>query len=289
MSETEASERGFRVWLGSELGARVASGLVLAIVALLATYRGGWPFTLFWLVAGIVIIVEWVDMTGTQPSRRIKFQLGLCLACVTLAVLSQGPDSSLRLLLSIALIMGGGIAVLGLTLPRRDGGWAVGGLFYAVVIVLVPPIVRDHPELGIVGLLWMFAVVWTTDIAAYFIGRKLGGPKLWSAISPKKTWSGFLGGLAAGTGAGIVVFLVAARQGWTPVASFGLVAVISGFGSVASQIGDLGESALKRRFGVKDSGHLIPGHGGVMDRLDGFWALALLMGGIMAGVSAVRG
>lgn len=289
VSETGAPWDGARIWLGSELGARVASALVLAIVALLATYRGGWPFTLFWLAAGIVMAVEWVNMTGIQPSRRIKLQLGLCLAFVTLAYLLQGIGPGAGLLIPAGLVVGSVTAVLGLTHTIRDWGWAVGGLWYAAVIVLVPPVVRDHPELGITGLLWMFAVVWTTDIAAYFTGRRFGGAKLWSRVSPKKTWSGFLGGLVAGGCAGVLAFLIAATQGWTPVAPLWLVAIVSVAGSVVSQLGDLGESALKRRFGAKDSGQLIPGHGGVMDRLDGFWAVALLMGGIMAGVFAVRG
>jgi phosphatidate cytidylyltransferase len=117
-----------------------------------------------------------------------------------------------------------------------------------------------------------------TDIAAYFTGRRLGGPKLWPRVSPKKTWSGFTGGLVAGTAAGLLVLQVAKAAGWTAPAGFVTVAAASVVASVASQLGDLAESALKRGFEVKDSSHLIPGHGGVMDRLDGFWAVALLFG-----------
>lgn len=288
MSDRGGLSGGARVWLGSELGARIASGLALAIVALLATYRGGWPFALFWLAAGIVIAFEWVNMTRTQPLRPVKLQLALCLACITLVYLLPGLDPRSRVLILVALLGAGALALLNSTRSTRDRAWGLGALAYAAIVVLVPPLVRDHPQLGIIGLLWMFAVVWTTDIAAYFTGRSLGGPKLWSRVSPKKTWSGFGGGLAAGTGAGVLVFLIAVSRGWTPVAPLGLVLAISALGSVVSQLGDLGESALKRRFGVKDSGQLIPGHGGVMDRLDGFWAVALLLGGIMAGASAVR-
>lgn len=231
---------------------------------------------------------EWVNMTRVEAPGRIKLQLTLCLAGATLAYLLPGLEPGARVLALAVLLAGGAIALFGSAQTARDGRWAVGALGYAAVIVVVPPVVRDNPELGITGLLWMFAIVWTTDIAAYFTGRALGGPKLWSRVSPKKTWSGFLGGLAAGAGAGVLVYLLAVARGWTPVASLTLVAAISALGSIVSQIGDLGESALKRRFGVKDSGQLIPGHGGVMDRLDGFWALALLLGGIMAGVSAAR-
>jgi phosphatidate cytidylyltransferase len=170
--------------------------------------------------------------------------------------------------------------VLGVAVARTARGrlWTVLGLLYAVVIAVVPPLVREHPDLGLVGLLWMFAVVWTTDIAAYFTGRRLGGPKLWPRVSPKKTWSGFVGGVAAGTLAGILVTLAGQRFGWRPPAGIGLIALGTAVASVASQLGDLGESALKRKYDVKDSSHLIPGHGGVMDRLDGFWAVAFLVG-----------
>ena len=147
---------------------------------------------------------------------------------------------------------------------------------------------RGHPDLGIVAVLWMFAVVWTTDIAAYFTGRRLGGPKLWPSVSPKKTWSGFGGGLLAGTLAGIAVPAAAQRWGWTPPLGLWAIAILSALASVLSQLGDLGESALKRRFGVKDSGRLIPGHGGVMDRLDGFWAVALLTGAGLLAVALAR-
>jgi len=261
---------------------------VLAVVALLATYRGGWPFALFWLAAGIVVAIEWVNMTRIRASGRIKLALALCLGLITALYLVPGFGPGAKPVLLFALLAGGALAVFGTVQDSRDRPWAVGALGCAAVVVLVPPIARDHPEFGLTGLLWMFAVVWTTDIAAYFTGRALGGPKLWPRVSPKKTWSGFGGGLLAGAGAGVLVFLVAVSRGWTPVAPLWLVATISVLGSVVSQLGDLGESALKRRFGVKDSGQLIPGHGGVMDRLDGFWAVSLLLGGIMAGVSAVR-
>jgi phosphatidate cytidylyltransferase len=126
----------------------------------------------------------------------------------------------------------------------------------------------------------MFAVVWSTDIIAYFTGRALGGPKLMPRVSPKKTWSGALGGLAAGTAAGVALVLFARDNGWSTLAAAPLpaVAVASALASILSQAGDLAESALKRRCGVKDSGRSIPGHGGVMDRLDGFFAVALLVG-----------
>lgn len=289
VADAGAPRGGARLWLSSELGARIVSALVLAVVALLATYSGGWTFTLFWLAAGIVVAVEWVGMTRIEPARWIGWQLGIGLTLTTLVYLVLGLDSLGDAMILTVPVLATIVAIAATTRLAAHRRWAVGGLLYAAVIVIVPPVVRDHPELGLTGLLWMFAVVWTTDIAAFFAGRRFGGPRLWARVSPKKTWSGFFGGLSAGTVAGILVFVVASHRGWTPVASIGFVGAISALGSVVSQLGDLGESAMKRRCGVKDSGQLIPGHGGVMDRLDGFWALALLMGVILAGVSAVRG
>jgi phosphatidate cytidylyltransferase len=220
---------------GSELGLRVASSLVLAAIALVATYLGGWLFAALWLLAGVAIFAEWIAMTRYEPR------------------------------------------------------WMALGLGYAAVIAIVPPLVREHPSLGIAAILWMFAVVWFSDIAGYFTGRALGGPKLWPAVSPKKTWSGFLGGLVAATLAGAAVAMVARRFGWTSPIPLSVVLLVSAVASVLSQLGDLGESALKRHFGAKDSGRLIPGHGGVMDRLDGFWAVAALMGLVLVGAQGARG
>ena len=262
---------------GSELGTRVISALVLAAAALLATYEGGWPFRVFWLLAGIAILVEWTEMTRVEPRRALQGLCSVGLAAIC-ALVFTGRAASGALVFMIV-----GAAALLLARTSRDRGWAGAGFAYAAVIVIVPPVVRDRPELGIVGILWMFAVVWATDIAAYFTGRRLGGPKLWPAVSPKKTWSGFVGGLVAGIAAGLAVAAAAVRSGWAPPAGMALVAAMSGVASVLSQLGDLGESALKRRCAVKDSGRLIPGHGGVMDRLDGYWAAAALVGLVLAG------
>jgi phosphatidate cytidylyltransferase len=263
-------------WISSELGARVASAIVLGIIALAVTYLGGPAFKLFWLLAGIAVLLEWLAITGVAPRRPLQFALGGGLVVLTVLALAQA---------SLTVFAGavGLICLVGLALARggRDRLWAVAGFFYSAVISLVPPAVRDDPENGLVGLFWMFAVVWATDIAAYFTGRRLGGPKLWPQVSPKKTWSGFLGGLIAGTLGGLVVVTLLARSGESLPTGWAPVLLASAAASVASQLGDLGESALKRRFDVKDSGHLIPGHGGAMDRLDGFFAVAAGVGAVL--------
>jgi phosphatidate cytidylyltransferase len=256
-----------------ELASRVVSALVLIPLALVAAWMGGWAFALFWLAAGIAMLVEWTNMTAVTPLRPVQAVFSVGLAVLTGLFLAQaglGPSA----LIGLAFLAAGTLLARGGTVRL----WAAAGFAYAVVIVVVPPIVREHPNLGLLGLLWMFAVVWATDIAAYFTGRALGGPKLWPAVSPKKTWSGFCGGLAAGTLAGFLVAWGAQRLGLVHPFSLRNTIMLSVVASVASQLGDLGESALKRHCDVKDSSHLIPGHGGVMDRLDGFWSVALLMG-----------
>jgi phosphatidate cytidylyltransferase len=148
----------------------------------------------------------------------------------------------------------------------------VTGLVYAGALLLSAIAIRFGMQSGHIAILFLFVVVWTTDIAAYFVGRALGGPKLAPAISPKKTWSGALGGCAAAIGAAIG--FISALGGLGSYWRVGLLAL--GL-SIVSQIGDLFESFVKRRFDAKDSSGLIPGHGGVMDRLDGFVTAAVAL------------
>lgn len=251
---------------------------MLATVALLATLQGGWLFALLWLAAGIAVATEWLTMTRAEPRALLS---GLALA--GLAGLALGRLLSWDEAVALVIMAGAIGATFALAASGRDRLWGVAGFGYAAVLTLVPVLVRDRPDLGIWGVLWMFGVVWATDIAAYFTGRALGGPKLWPSVSPKKTWSGFAGGLAGGTACGTAVAYAAARSGTVLPAGLGILAVAAALASVASQAGDLTESAMKRAFDVKDSGRLIPGHGGVMDRLDGFAAVALLVGLALAG------
>jgi phosphatidate cytidylyltransferase len=148
--------------------------------------------------------------------------------------------------------------------------WIVAGIFYAGVLFAAPVILRADAAHGLLAISLLFAIVWTTDIAGYFAGRAIGGPKLWPAVSPKKTWSG---AIAGALGAMIVAVLVASLFGpFNRTAIAGVALLLS----AVSQSGDLLESWIKRRFGAKDASQLIPGHGGVMDRLDGFWAAAFV-------------
>src|SRR5690606_16437385 len=161
--------------------------------------------------------------------------------------------------------------------------WVGAGLFYAAAVLIPVAMLREHAAFGFIIVLWLFAAVWATDTGAYFAGRAFGGPKLAPSISPKKTWSGAIGGTLAGLVASQLV-LFAGGVAWHPMHTAAAFLVI-----VAAQFGDLFESAIKRRFAVKDASTLLPGHGGVMDRLDGFLfgaLVALIIGLIAGGVQA---
>ncbi|CAO4137074.1 phosphatidate cytidylyltransferase [Methylorubrum extorquens] len=257
-----------------EFGLRVASALVLGAVVLGTLLIGGWAFAGIWLIAGVVGAAEWLAMTRSEPLLPLLGLTGATLFGVLATALLGAP-----VWVPVLLLLAGslGLFALGHGPGRRKPIW---GLLGGAVVALVPTLLRIDPEIGIVGPAWMFAVVWSTDSVAYFTGRLIGGPKLMPRVSPKKTWSGALGGLAAGIVGGTVTVLIARSQGWDalPAVSLPLVAALSGLASILSQGGDLVESALKRRYGVKDSGRSIPGHGGVMDRLDGFFAVAGLAG-----------
>jgi phosphatidate cytidylyltransferase len=148
--------------------------------------------------------------------------------------------------------------------PAERRLWIAGGIPYAGTLGVAPIVLRSDGEDGFLAVIFLFAVVWTTDIAAYFIGRAAGGPKLVPQVSPNKTWSGAIGGTLAAIVVALVLAKTAALAGLFAVAMLAIVL------SVSAQAGDAFESFLKRRFGAKDSSHLIPGHGGLMDRLDGF-------------------
>ncbi len=254
---------------GSELRLRVASALVLGALILLVTIWGGWPFRLVWILVAGLVAYEWLAIIG----RGNAIPAGIAVVAAGLA-LSFSPASPAALAGTASAI-----ALLGaLATPfvRSRLALELCGVAYALAFALVTPALRDLAGIGLALILWSFAVVWLTDIAAYFTGRKLGGPKLMPAVSPKKTWSGAIGGAVAGMIGGYLVWRwMPALQGMTEA---GPVVAASFAGSVVSQAGDLFESALKRRFDAKDSSRLIPGHGGFLDRLDGYWAVLVLAG-----------
>ncbi len=254
----------------SELGLRVISGVVMAVVALLTLWWGGWPFALLWTLVGVIAASEWLKIV--LPDAPDNYRFGLMGAIALAGLTAFIGHEALAIGLSVAAAFGAWLLVRS---PVRL--IAAAGILYAAAIAIAPIIVRLEPHLGLTLIAWCFAVVWATDVAAYFSGRAFGGPKLWPAVSPKKTWSGAIGGALAGVLAGLAVSLIARRTGvpW-PLGAFATM-VCGLAASAAGQAGDLLESSLKRRFGVKDSGSIIPGHGGVLDRLDAFVVVVTLV------------
>jgi phosphatidate cytidylyltransferase len=242
---------------GNELALRVWSALLLVPLAIGTAYLGGWPFAVFWGAAAIGILWEWSSMVARNEQVSVLLAGGASLA---LAVILVATGHVLPALIVVAM---GALGAASLTLADRRM-WVAGAIPYAGALAIAPIVLRSDGEQGFLTILFLFAIVWTTDIAAYFVGRAVGGPKLVPQVSPNKTWAGAIGGLLASVVAAIVVAKMAA------LTSFFALALLAILLSALAQAGDLFESFLKRRFNAKDSSHLIPGHGGLMDRLDGF-------------------
>jgi phosphatidate cytidylyltransferase len=251
---------------------RTTSALVLAPLAIATAFVGGWIFAAVCTLTAALVLWEWAALvTGPTDARILAPGLAALCAAAALAQLNA-PG------LAIAAVGLGGLVAAAATAGLPQGGWrsataamwAMAGVVYAGVVLISPIVLRRDPQLGFAALAFLFATVWATDIFAYLTGRHLGGPLLAPRLSPKKTWSGAVGGLAGGVVAGVLVAYASA--GTHPVAA-GVLALIL---SIAAQGGDLLESSVKRRFGAKDTSTLIPGHGGVMDRVDGFLVAALI-------------
>ncbi|MBB3974353.1 phosphatidate cytidylyltransferase [Hansschlegelia beijingensis] len=261
----------------SELAKRVVSGVVMIAAALLSAWIGGLLFAVFWTLAGVAVGVEWAWLSSPDPRARrraaqtVGLTLGVAGALVGLASYFAIPFW----VIAAALAIGAAAAAL-LARPVYVTAAAVP---YGAAVFIGVILLRRDPHDGLLATLWLFAVVWATDIAAYFTGRAIGGPKLAPRISPKKTWSGAVGGAAAAACAGVGVAALGGVGNLWPVA---LVALVT---AVLAELGDLFESGVKRAFGAKDSSQLIPGHGGLMDRLDGFLVAATFV----AAVGLARG
>jgi phosphatidate cytidylyltransferase len=278
----------------ADLLPRVLSAIVLMGAALVSVWRGGLIFDLIWLGAAMAAGCEWQHLIAA-PRPRIRFLLvGLGL------VLCAFFAGKAWFAAACAILAGSGIA-LALAAGSGKRIWALGGMVYAGLLLVSVEALHGCVEYGARSIVWLFAIVWGTDIFAYFGGRLIGGPKLWPKISPSKTWSGTLTGVLAGAFLGTAIGahgldahgLDAHGLGAHGLDAHGLgaqlhVAPLFALGLAAaavSQAGDIFESWVKRRFGVKDSSRLIPGHGGFMDRLDGFIAAAVFA----ALVGALRG
>ncbi|PDT01915.1 phosphatidate cytidylyltransferase [Rhizobium chutanense] len=240
-----------------ELKLRIVSGLILAAVVLAATWYGGFAFRILAAVIGLLIYYEWSKITGIVRDWVSNTVGWIGQAAIASLVLVGHFEFAAGMLVGVTAV---GIALIILHGTSR---WLPVGLFYAGATGLALAAIRSDDQPGLYAMLFIFAVVWATDILAYFVGRALGGPKLAPSISPGKTWSGAIGGAVSAVAAGVVLihFLIPGAE----IIAAGAALVLS----VCSQSGDLFESFIKRKFGVKDSSRLIPGHGGVMDRVDG--------------------
>jgi phosphatidate cytidylyltransferase len=261
---------------GSELVLRVCSALVLVPLAVATAYFGGWSFAVFWGAAAIATFWEWTSLMAVSRRRSIMTIGGVSLV---LAVVLAASGHVLAALMVLAIGFVGAAALA----PTQRRIWVAAGVPYSGSIAVAPIVLRSDPEHGFLAIIFLFVIVWGTDTIAYFVGRAIGGLRLMPRVSPNKTWAGALAGTAAAVVAGLIVARAVSFSGTFAIA------VLAALLSVLAQGGDLFESFLKRRFGAKDSGRLIPGHGGLMDRLDGFVAagvIAALIGVVRGGLEA---
>jgi phosphatidate cytidylyltransferase len=245
----------------STLGLRVISALVLAPLILTVVWVGGSVLAVLIAAAAVLMSWEWVRLTMERPPWAVGIMIGTELAAI-LAAAQAAPGLSIALLGAAAA----GMAVL--SFVERKPPWLTAGILYVGLPSIALLWMRGLEPQGLETVLWIFSLVWGIDIGAYFIGRTLKGPKLAPRISPNKTWSGLGGGVLAAIAVGLGT---AALTGARAVPLAALSAILA----IVEQGGDLMESAIKRHFNVKDAGQLIPGHGGLLDRVDGLIAILL--------------
>ena len=253
----QQSGRGLIVKNG-DLLVRSASAAILLVVALGAAYLGGLAAGIVAALFSFAVQYEWANVTGSGFGRTVPFAVAVAAA----VVMTGGGLATEAVVVVFITTIAAGLFARKLWLPA--------GIVYASALGVGLVALRVAPDYGFEALVFLLGVVWTTDSGAFFAGRTFGGPKLWPAISPKKTWSGAIGGLAAAVATGVLVAWISD----VPV-TIALVLVAIAL-SLSCQAGDLFESWVKRHFGAKDSGNLIPGHGGVMDRVDGLTFVAIM-------------
>ena len=265
MDDTSAAAARAKKW--GDLRKRALSAMVLGPAALACIWLGAEAFTGMLAVGVALLAWEWVHMCG----RRVRVLPGMAVPLAVFAAGALAVGDQVRLALVVLLagfVITWWFAQHMAELTQSAGRLAIGVLYIGLAgIALIE--LRHDTEAGRANVLFLFLIVWASDIGAYTAGRLIGGPKLWPAISPNKTWSGAAGGLLSAVLVGL-----ACAWSFSPQARFLPIVATAALLGVASQIGDLLESAIKRQFNVKDSSKLIPGHGGLLDRLDGVLATA---------------
>ena len=240
----------------SELTLRTLVGLALVAVAAIALLVGGAVFWALCCIGALLMMAEWSDLFAVPPRTKRLAQFSLAVPLAIMCPFAAGPG-----FFALGLLIG---AAFFIVIVSQRPPLALGTI-YAGLPVLSLLLIR-HQHDGLVYALWAMALVWVTDIGAYFAGRAIGGPRLAPAISPNKTWAGLIGGIGLAAAFGLAMHY-----------AYGLalrLTLASPLLAVVAQAGDLYESWLKRRAGVKDSGTLLPGHGGVLDRIDGLVPVA---------------
>ncbi|MET3589931.1 phosphatidate cytidylyltransferase [Bartonella silvatica] len=249
----------------SNLVYRILTAFVFGIITLYLTWFGGTLFFLFVWIMGGFILYEWISITKEKWCISQKILASIFYFIFGCFLLLKG---SALFIFCVLVVLA---AVLAIS-PMRKSYWVPFGFLYASLPAVALSFLRGHETLGLQTVLFLFAIVWGTDIAGYFCGRLFGGPKLAPRFSPNKTWSGAIGGTVVGVLSGVIAcqfFNVHFANLFAPFLAFIL--------SIFSQLSDLGQSWLKRQFSVKDSSSLLPGHGGFMDRLDGLVGAAFLL------------
>ncbi len=258
----------------ADLLPRILSSAVLMAATLISVWLGGEVFSIIWLIAAFAIAYEWQTLIGAaRPLARIV------IAAPTLVIAEKFASRGAPLTAGLVILLGAFLAALAAGPGRRI--WALAGVVYAGALIIAVSVLYHSETFGALAMIWLFGAVWGTDVFAYFGGRLIGGPKVLPKLSPSKTWAGTLTGVFAGAAVGAAIAAAGLDKPLPalPILALGLAA------AAVSQGGDVFESYVKRRFGVKDSSQLIPGHGGFMDRLDGFIAAATFA----ALIGALRG
>jgi phosphatidate cytidylyltransferase len=250
-------------WMSANLRLRIISGAVLAAIAFALLWAGVVPFALLVLACGLAISWEWGRLV-----RGATFDLGFFIHALAVTV-AIGLAATGYALPGIAVLAIGAITLVPLYMGR-GARLSAFGVFYVGLPTVALLWLRSDEPFGFMAVLFVFAVVWASDIAAYAAGRSIGGPKLAPRVSPNKTWAGLIGALLAGAAAAALFAVIQ-----PDLDAVRLVIIGVSLASMA-QVGDLVESALKRTFGLKDASDLIPGHGGFMDRMDGLITAAVM-------------
>jgi len=254
---------------------RVAAAALMVPLALMFVFAGGWLWVLLVTAIAVGLFYEWHEIVNPVRNPRTFAAGVIALELIGLALwFGWGGVAWAALILGTTLIA---------FLATEQKCWITGGFIYAAAALIASAMVRLDGAMGFYALMFTLLVVWASDIGGYFAGRAIGGPKLWPRVSPNKTWAGSIGALILSA----LVAVVVAWLGWGRLVPLIVLALAM---SVVAQLGDLFESAVKRRFGVKDSSQIIPGHGGLMDRLDGFVAAIVfvaLIGFLRAGADGI--